>query len=95
MKYKETYTANSMRVINNPLKRFNKYPIILESLMEMSENSKKIDFQIAYVLSTRLMKNYMDDYDLLNKEISLLTNSEYSSSNIFAMSGYIGAKKKL
>lgn len=92
---KNSFPTNKVSLVHNPVHRLNKYPLVFETIVKLTSDSKNIDVQSPYVLPTWLMKSYSKNYDIDYEDITLLTNSEYSSPNIFAMSGYVRDRKKI
>jgi putative cardiolipin synthase len=91
-----SYPANKITLINNPLTRYKKFPYIWGTITNLINTANSSVFiQSPYVIPTIEMQEFIDYEYLKNKKISILTNSEYASPNIFAFSGYLKHRKTL
>ncbi len=91
-----SYPTNKITLINNPLSRYKKSPYIWGTITNLINSANSSVFiQSPYVIPTIEMQEFIDFDYLKNKKISILTNSEYSSPNIFAFSGYLKHRKTL
>lgn len=85
---KNNFKTNKVSIINNPLTRGNKYPLVFKTIVKLGNESNNLKIQSPYVLPTKLMNDFVKDYQLNYEDITLYTNSETSSPNLFAMAGY-------
>lgn len=85
-----SHPTNKITLIHNSVERFKKNPICLKVIASLMNNAKyKITMQSPYIIPTLEMREYFDFKKLSDKEIEVLTNSEYSTPNIFAFAGYL------
>lgn len=73
--------------IHNPLTAIPKQPVVLETLIQIAEDKDDIIIQSPYIVVTKNMKTLFDP--LLDKNITFLTNSAATNSNIPAAGGYL------
>ncbi len=91
-----SFATNKISLIHNPINRFKKYPecwIEITNLIKSATSS--VFIQSPYVIFNKEMRKYISLDELSNKDTTILTNSEKSTPNLFAFSGYLKYKKQL
>ncbi len=89
-----SFATNKISIVSNPINRLNKYPLVFETLVKLFSNADKIEGQSPYVIPSKWMRDYLKEYNVDLSNINLITNSEYSSPNLFGISGYVGKYRK-
>ncbi|HPY40416.1 MAG TPA: phosphatidylserine/phosphatidylglycerophosphate/cardiolipin synthase family protein [Thiolinea sp.] len=83
-----------MRIIHNPLQRYQKTPHILAEIAEAIKNAQsQVMVQSPYIIINNPMKRLIPTE--LKAKLTILTNSAAVSPNFFAVSGYTNARKDL
>ncbi len=91
-----SHSTNKITLIYNSIDRFKKNPTCLNEIALLMNSAKNnILLQSPYVIITNEMKKYLDIDRLGDKEINIITNSEYSTPNFFAFAGYLKYRNKL
>lgn len=91
-----SFLTNKISLIHNPISRFKKYPECWIEISNLIKSAKSSVFiQSPYVILNKEMRRYISLNELSSKETTILTNSEKSSPNLFAFSGYLKYKKQL
>lgn len=76
--------------IHNPIQRWNKEPWVwteITNLMEKAEDS--ITIESPYVIPTKQMLSYIEEFSVPSENVSIMTNSIASTPNPLAFSGHI------
>lgn len=82
-----SYPTENILFVTNPIKRFKKPPIILDTLVSFFEVSEDLIIaQTPYAVLNEELQEYFKGENIKG-EFHLLTNSLYSSPNFAAMSG--------
>ena len=89
--------TNKVSFIHNPIERFSKEPWLWYEISQLIKSSKKSVFiQSPYIIPTRhMISTFIDQKNLQDINISMLTNSLASTPNPPAYSGYKNHKKKI
>lgn len=83
------HEAETSLFIHNDIGYKNRNPICLQTLLEYASCAKKSMFlQSPYVIPSKQMKYYLDQYEIDLLKATILTNSLYSSPNPIAISAY-------
>lgn len=94
--HKNTVETDSIKLVYNPIGRFNQDPWCLRELLNLgSQAEESIFIQSPYIIPSRNMKSKFNDYDIDLEKVSMLTNSLSSSPNPFAISGYSNNRKEM
>lgn len=89
--------TNKVTLIHNPIERFSKEPWIWYEISELIKSSNKSVFiQSPYIVPTKKMiSTFLDQKQNKDIQVSMLTNSLYSTPNPPAYSGYINHRKDI
>lgn len=94
----ESVPANRIYLIYNPIERLNKEPWCWHYITNLAKNAKEsIYVQSPYIIPTKNMLSilHVDNISVDREQINILTNSIYSSPNLFAVSGYMNNRKRI
>lgn len=94
--FKISFPTNKISLIHNPIERFKKYPkcwIEISNLIKSARSS--VFIQSPYIIFNKEMRKYLSLNDLSKVNTKILTNSEQSTPNLFAFSGYLKYRKEL
>lgn len=89
----EKILVDNATFIRDPLNRYNKSPVILNTINQLSQDYDEIFIQSPYFTSSRMLKRNFSFSD--HTKITLLTNNLTTNPNLFASSGYIRIRKDL
>ena len=89
--------TNKITLIHNQIERFSKEPWIWYEISELIKASKESIFiQSPYIVPTKKMiSTFVDQKQNKDIQVSILTNSLYSTPNPPAYSGYINHRKSI
>lgn len=89
--------TNKITLIHNPIERFSKEPWLWYEISELIKSSKKSVFiQSPYIVPTKeIISSFVNKKQFSDVQISMLTNSLFSTPNPPAYSGYINHRKNL
>lgn len=94
--HENTIATDGVRFVHNPLGKVNNEPWCLEELLILAEEAQEYIFiQSPYVIPSREMKTKFKKYQVDLTKANMLTNSQYSSPNVLAMSGYFNNRKSI
>lgn len=91
--HQDAIRVQNATFIRSPLTRLNKYPVVFNTLIELSQKYDELFIQSPYLIINNEMKKYLNDLE--NKDITILTNNLDYNPNYFATSGYIRYRKKI
>lgn len=92
----EMVPTKNIRLVSNTLGRTNQHPKALKEILALSsEASESIFIQSPYIIPTRKMLSYAENYAIDPKKTTLFTNSEAASPNMVAISAYNNRRKLL
>lgn len=87
--------TQKVTLITNSLERVNKTPRILNELgILLSQAKEQVLLQSPYIIFSRNMRAYLKAEEI-GAELIFLTNSQASSPNYFAVSGYLKHRQRL
>ncbi|MBD8134477.1 phospholipase D family protein [Bacillus sp. CFBP 13597] len=90
---KATTPTKKVSFIHNPIERFNKYPIVWRSLLDMAANANQsIYIQSPYIVPADALKEYVPKQMDSKADWTILTNSAASTPNMIAFSGYLARR---
>lgn len=87
---KATTPTKKVSFIHNPIERFNKYPIVWRSLLDIAANANQsVYIQSPYIVPADALKEYVPKQLDSKADWTILTNSAASTPNMIAFSGYL------
>ncbi|MDM5286012.1 phospholipase D-like domain-containing protein [Peribacillus frigoritolerans] len=87
---KATTPTKKVSFIHNPIERFNKYPIVWRSLLDIAANANQsVYIQSPYIVPADALKEYVPKQLDSKANWTILTNSAASTPNMIAFSGYL------
>jgi len=88
------HEVDSIKLIHNPLQRFNKEPWVLHEINELlKKENEPVLIKTPYIILTNRM---LKEFDVINElEVEVITNSREISPNLFAIAGYLNNKGKI
>ncbi|MGG4266956.1 phospholipase D-like domain-containing protein [Peribacillus simplex] len=93
---KSTTPTKKVSFIHNPIERFNKYPFVWRSLVDIAANANKSVFiQSPYIVPTGAMKEYVPKNMNSKADWTILTNSVATTPNAIAFSGYLALRDSI
>ncbi|KMK78317.1 phospholipase D-like domain-containing protein [Alkalihalobacillus pseudalcaliphilus] len=91
-----SYPANSITFLHNPLERWNKQPLIWQALIKQLDQASGIVYmESPYIIPTNKMLSYLDEYNIEVDKMRLMTNSFASTPNSVAFSGYYPNRREI
>lgn len=86
----QSYPIESGYLVANSLHSGAKEPRVWKNMLKLATNAEdNVFFQTPYAIPTRQMKDEFVEDGLMEKNVTMLTNSLNASNNVFAYSGYL------
>lgn len=85
--------VDGLMFLHNPLNRWKKEPVLMDTLLELVQIEGKVSIQTPYVVFDKDLQEQFRKIE--DAEIRILTNTIQTSPNVFASSGYIFDRKEL
>ncbi|MES1041368.1 phospholipase D-like domain-containing protein [Peribacillus simplex] len=93
---KASTPTKKVSFIHNPIERFNKYPIVWRSLLDIAANANQSVFiQSPYIVPADALKEYVPKKMDSKADWTILTNSTASTPNVIAFSGYLALRDSI
>lgn len=88
----EAIAVDNITFVRSPLNRFNKEPVLFNTINDLASNSDNLIIQSPYITISKAMKK---NFACADKDITFITNSVAINPNPFATSGYLRIRNKL
>ncbi len=87
------FKVDNVSFIRSPLDRFNKTPVVFNTLIELALDYDDFIVQSPYIILSQPMREMFKE--IRYERMVLLTNHPYTNPNIFAVSGYLRVRQDL
>lgn len=93
--YEETFSANSVKLICNPINTENKAPELWTTVCDLMNEGEEILVQTPYIICSNEMYRDLETLTQKGKTVSIMTNSIANGANPWGCSDYLNQKDRI